>query len=200
MVTRREWLVYTGATGLAAATGALSLSDPRASVPASTPASADLASTPVAGGAAPCTPDRGLSPLAPPLATTPEAPPPWWAFAPFREGSALAAGWSLASLSPVREGRAVLVLEHEEGSRAEIHVRRHEPSYERPEGVGIAQSQRFDFILMNGSRGDRDTREILGRVIVALAIHVRRNELSAPEEAMASFTAHRDSSQGASLA
>lgn len=172
MATRREWLVYTGLTGLAAATGTLARS----------------AAAPIQGAA------EGAD--APPASASPEAPPPWWALAPLREGSALAAGWSLASLSPVREGRAVLELAHEDGARAEVHLRRRGSH----EAAGLAQSERFDFFLMNGSRGDDETREILGRLILGLALHVRRNELDAPEELMASFTAHRETGQRTSRA
>ncbi len=172
MATRREWLVYTGLTGLAAATGTLARS----------------AAAPIQGAI------EGAD--APPGHATPEAPPPWWALAPLREGSALAAGWSLASLSPVREGRAVLELAHEDGARAEVHMRRRGSR----EAAGLAQSERFDFFLMNGSRGDEETREVLGRLILGLALHVRRNELDAPEELMASFTAHRETGQRTSRA
>lgn len=185
MATRREWLVYTGLTGLAAATGTLARS-------AAAPIQGAIEGADAPPGHAAAEPDPDVSPGD----ATPEAPPPWWALSPLREGSALAAGWSLASLSPVREGRAVLELAHEDGARAEVHMRRRGSR----EAAGLAQSERFDFFLMNGSRGDEETREVLGRLILGLALHVRRNELDAPEELMASFTAHRETGQRTSRA
>ena len=90
----------------------------------------------------------------------------------------------------------MLELAHEDGARAEVHMRRRGSR----EAAGLAQSERFDFFLMNGSRGDEETREVLGRLILGLALHVRRNELDAPEELMASFTAHRETGQRTSRA
>lgn len=98
----------------------------------------------------------------------PPAAPPWALLAPLAEGSELG-GWSLGELMPVRDGATVLVL-HRGAEEARVHLcaRRGEPA-------GLAHTDRFDLLLMNGGSGSTRSREDLGRVVLTLAERVSAN-------------------------
>jgi 2Fe-2S type ferredoxin len=90
--------------------------------------------------------------------------PPWELLAPFAEGTSLALGWSLESLTPVRGGAATLTLRHEEHGRAGVALRRNGGA-----PLGVAHTRDLDFMLMNGGSGGTRTEESVGRVLCALA-------------------------------
>ncbi len=90
--------------------------------------------------------------------------PPWALLAPFGEGSRLAIGWSIESLSPIRGGAATLVLTHPERGRACVVIRRNGGA-----PLGVAHTDTLDFLLMNGGSGGTRTDESAGRVVAALA-------------------------------
>ena len=92
------------------------------------------------------------------------ADPPWALLAPFAEGTPLALGWSIESLSPVRGGAATLVLAHAELGRARIAIRRNGGA-----PLGVAHTADLDLMLMNGGSGDTRTEESVGRILRALA-------------------------------
>ncbi len=92
------------------------------------------------------------------------AEPPWALLAPFGEGTRLPLGWSIESLSPVRAGAATLVLAHAELGSARIAIRRNGGA-----PMGVAHTERLDFMLMNGGSGGTRTEESVGRVLIALA-------------------------------
>lgn len=97
---------------------------------------------------------------------------PWWLLAPLGPGSGLPRGWSIASLSEVRRGAAVLTLAHPSHGTIEVHLCAHEG-----QGRGVASTVLVDLILMDGGRGDKATDEALGQVVSALAQRIRANEL-----------------------
>ena len=107
--------------------------------------------------------------------------PPWWLLAPLAAGSSVGRGWSLDALSPVRDGAAVLSLSHRDGRLARLHICAHDG---RPRG--LAHTALFDLVLMDGGQGDRPTDESLGRVLLTLAHHLRRNELRSDDQQVAS--------------
>lgn len=98
---------------------------------------------------------------------------PWWLMAPLSAGSSIGAGWSLADLSPVQSGAAVLTLTHRDGRQARVHVcaRTDQPR-------GVAHTTLLDLIVMDGAQGDRPTEEGLGRALQSLSSRIRRNELA----------------------
>src|SRR5689334_3846517 len=71
--------------------------------------------------------------------------PPWELLTPFAEGLPIGLGWILDSLSPVRGGSASLALRHEEHGTAHVAIRRNSGA-----PLGIAHTDRLDFLLMNG--------------------------------------------------
>ncbi len=90
--------------------------------------------------------------------------PPWALLAPFGEGTRLPLGWSIESLSPIRDGAATLVLAHAELGVARIAIRRNGGA-----PMGVAHTAGLDFMLLNGGSGGTRTDESVGRVLVALA-------------------------------
>jgi len=95
--------------------------------------------------------------------------PPWELLAPFTEGTPIALGWVLDTLSPIRAGAASLALRHEEHGTARVAIRRNDGA-----PLGVAHTDRLDFMLMNGGSGHTYTEESLGRVLIALAGALRR--------------------------
>ncbi len=96
--------------------------------------------------------------------------PPWALLAPFGEGTRLALGWAIESLSPVRGGAATLVLAHAEHGPARIAIRRNGGA-----PLGVAHTDALDFMLMNGGSGGARTEESVGRVLIALALRSPRS-------------------------
>ena len=89
---------------------------------------------------------------------------PWPLLQPFAEGSPLALGWNLDTLSPVREGAAELTLRHDEHGLARVAIRRNSGA-----PLGVAHTDDLDFMLMNGGGGATQTDESIGRILIALA-------------------------------
>jgi len=120
---------------------------------------------------------------------TSDAAEPWWLFAPLSPGAPAGLGWSLAALSPVERGAAVLTLQHHDGRSARVHVCAHAGAPR-----GIAHSALFDLLLMDGRTGAEPTPESLGRVLVGLAARLRKNELSegAPVHSVARLLTHAE--------
>lgn len=99
---------------------------------------------------------------------------PWWMLHPLSEGSRLSGGWRIGELSTVRKGAAVLTLLNPAGEPVDVHLCAHEG---RPKG--LVYTALVDLIVMDGGRGDKQTDEQLGRILMDLAKRMRRNELKA---------------------
>ena len=97
---------------------------------------------------------------------------PWWLLAPLQVGSAVGAGWRIAGLSAVTRGAAILELHHRDERSARVHVCVHDG---KPRG--LAHTNLFDLVLMDGGQGDERTPEGLGRALLGLAKRMRKNEL-----------------------
>jgi hypothetical protein len=115
------------------------------------------------------------------------APPPWDLLAPLGPGDPLALGWRVETLSEIRSGAAVLVLAHDDGSRARILLCRNGGSPR-----GITHTHAVDLLVMNGARGNRPTDESLGRVVLGLADVIAANEEKAgiPDEVITHLMTH----------
>jgi len=107
--------------------------------------------------------------------------PPWWLIAPLTSGRSLGRGWRVDSLTKVHEGAAVLSLQHRDERTARVHICTHDG-----QPRGLAHSVLFDLVLMDGRQGKQSTEESLGRVLVQLARHIRRNELQSDDSHIAS--------------
>lgn len=103
--------------------------------------------------------------------------PPWWLLSGLKQGSRVGRGWRISSLTAVQEGASVLTLTHRDEREARVHICAH---HGQPRG--LAHTALFDLVLMDGGQGDRDTPEDLGRVLLQLAAHIRRAELSDASE------------------
>jgi hypothetical protein len=99
------------------------------------------------------------------------APDPWPMFEPLAPGQVIALGWSISGITPVIDGAAILHLANESGQKARVRVCRNDG---KPSGV--AHTKRYDFLIMNGGRGETPTAEDLGRVLVTVAGIVGKNE------------------------
>lgn len=100
-----------------------------------------------------------------------DASPPWAALAPYTKGAALPLGWRLASLTPVYAGSALLTLSHSSGRQAVVRLARRGSV-----PIGIAQTRDLDILLVNGAKGQTQTDELLGRVVLTLAAVIRSHE------------------------
>lgn len=110
------------------------------------------------------------------LATMESAPAPWEMLTPLSEGSELALGWSVKSLSGIQLGGAILTLQHKRGYEASIHLCKNDGTPR-----GITHTRHFDVFVMNGGDGDTASEEELGRVVVTLGEVIRQNESKKPE-------------------
>jgi hypothetical protein len=145
----------------------------------------------LAAGAAPA---RRAEPTRPPASgaqglPSPDGPPPLTLLHPLGPGTALGEGWSIASLGPVAAGAALLLLRHEDGREARVHLCAHDG---RP--LGLAHTPRLDLVLMNGGDGARTSDEVLGCVLLGLAEQMERNEEKAfaAEPSLAALLPHRE--------
>ena len=104
-------------------------------------------------------------------ASTPAATlePPWTLLAPLTAGSAIGQ-WTLQELSPVHDGASVVTLANDSGDLARIHICLNGGSPR-----GLAHTERFDLLLMNGGDGGTPSQEHLARVLSVLAGHVSSN-------------------------
>lgn len=105
------------------------------------------------------------------------APAPWWLVDPIRPGVSIGKGWTVRDLSAVQQGAAVLSLSHRDGRTAAVHI-----CALGARGRGVAQTQLFDLVVMDGRDGDAPTDEALGRAVVNLSRRIHRNELRVEEE------------------
>lgn len=120
--------------------------------------------------------DRAAGAAVEPLvAASSEAP--WGLLHPFTEGTHLALGWSLESLTPVRDGAASMVLRHDEHGTARVAIRRNSGA-----PLGVAHTDHLDFMLMNGGSGAAQTDESIGRILVALARALPEHQTDGPDE------------------
>jgi len=105
---------------------------------------------------------------------------PWWLFAPAQQGSALAGGWRIESLAPVERGAVVLTLRRGDES-VEVHIcaRDGDP-------IGVAHTDAFDFVVMDGRNADGPTDVDLARSLSDLARRAGTNA----EEALEGLQSH----------
>ncbi len=155
--------------GLAAGAGVI-LARPRLSLAASR-AVADPSSTGLPPAAGPTLLPTGqvLAPGIAPAAADADAP--LWLFAPVEVDGAVAAGWSLAAVSPVAYGGFYIDLVSDEGT-ARISVSR----LDEGAAMGIAHTARLDLLLANAGHGCAATQESVAQAIVALAALATANE------------------------
>jgi hypothetical protein len=102
----------------------------------------------------------------------PDGPEPWWLIFPLEQGSSLPRSWRVGTLSRVERGASILELVHASGERARVHI-----CFRKGEAMGLAHSEMFDLLLMDGGNGDRSTEEGLARVLQDIARRIRTNEL-----------------------
>lgn len=100
-----------------------------------------------------------------------EAAAPWWLLAPLQVGSDVGFGWSIVSLSSVRQGAAVLRVGHAGQGEIDVHLCAIEGA---PRGV--AHAAHVDLVAMDGGRGDKPTDEGLGLALREIAKAIGRNE------------------------
>ena len=143
----------------------------------------DDAGTPTEGAAGDG--DRGQAPGKDTVGLT--APPPWELVAPLAAGSALAYGWRLADMTPVRDGSTVVTLQNERGRVGRVHLCRNDGSPQ-----GLIYTRRVDFVVMNQGYGDLPTEEHLGQAVAALAHAVAANEGTAAEGVLAALLPHAE--------
>ena len=109
------------------------------------------------------------------IADTAQAAPkqgaPWGLIDPVKQGDHIALGWTVAGLDDVRNGAVVLTLDHPIHGDARVCLCK---KGKKP--AGLVQTDHLDIVLMDGGQGDLPTNESLGRVILALAAHIKRGE------------------------
>ena len=118
---------------------------------------------------------------------TPMLPPPWELLRPLGAGAALAHGWRLVDLSPLRHGSAVVMLENARGRTRRIHLCRNDGSPQ-----GIVYTRRVDLVVMNEGNGDLPTEEGLAQAVAALAHVIAANEGQVPGSLFAELVPHTE--------
>ena len=112
----------------------------------------------------------------PAQATAPAAPigdAPWWLVQPYRAGSTVA-GARLVGMTPMHDGVVTLDLVQAGQGRFQIHICSRDAGLR--DTPPPARSSRYDFLLANGGKGDKQTSQAQGEAVLALAQVVRRNE------------------------
>ena len=113
---------------------------------------------------------------------------PWPLLDPFTEGTPLALGWTLDTLTPVREGASQMVLRHDEHGIARVSIRRNGGA-----PLGVAHTDELDFMLMNGGGGATQTDESIGRILIALSRALVDYQKDGPDpEALAALQPHAE--------
>jgi len=79
----------------------------------------------------------------------------------------------------VEDGATILTLSQRDGRIARVHI-----CARQGEARGLASTERFDLILMDGGQGDCRTEEDLARVLRQLARHMRRSERDVGEDGL----------------
>lgn len=110
--------------------------------------------------------------------------PPWWLIAPLQRGASVGHGWELADLSAVRDGVAILTLHHASHGTTTVHI-----CARSGRAKGVGSSALFDLLVMDGRQGSAPTREDVGRVVLNLARHIRRNEMASNDAHIRSIAA-----------
>ena len=186
MLSRRE-LIGKAAVGAAAA---LALGTVRTAVAATRPLR-DPTDDPADDRDQPNVPadDRDGQPAPAPeaAAAVSASPPPWELLAPFGAGAAIAHGWRLADLTPVRDGSAVVTLQNARGRSHRVHLCRNDG---RPHGVVF--TRRVDLVVMNEGHGDLPTEESLGLAVAELAHAVAANEATLPDRFFGELLPHSE--------
>jgi hypothetical protein len=98
---------------------------------------------------------------------------PWWLISPLAVGSSLAFGWYVDGLSDVVRGASVLTLKHSTGKSVGLHLCGY-----RSSPRGVAYTGLIDIVMMDGSFGDAQTEERVGRIILGIAKMIANNELN----------------------
>lgn len=101
-----------------------------------------------------------------------DAAAPTWLLAPLALGDVVSAGWRLTAISPVAYGGFFVEMTSTTGAQARVTCCR----VGRRGAVGVAHSEKVDFLLANAGYGCAATDESLGAAMAALALHVRANE------------------------
>jgi hypothetical protein len=99
------------------------------------------------------------------------APPPWNLLRPLAAGSALAHGWRIVDLTPVRNGSTVATLQNARGRSHRVHLCRNDGSPQ-----GLVHTRRMDLVVMNEGHGELPTEERLAQAVAALAHAIAANE------------------------
>ena len=128
--------------------------------------------TDAATGTAP----RAAAAVAETAAPLAEAPAPWELLRPLSAGAALAHGWTVTEVSPVRAGASVVTLRHAQGATRRVHLCR-----KGAVPAGLVHTERYDLVVMNGGAGDLPTEEGLAQAVAALAHAVAANEATQAE-------------------
>ena len=117
----------------------------------------------------------------------PNDEPPWDLLAPFGEGAPIGLGWVLESLSPVRGGGATLALRHEQHGNAHVTIRRNGGA-----PLGIAHTDRLDFLLMNGGSGSTRTEDSIAGALMAMADTLRAHAPDMSDALVAGLLPHAE--------
>jgi hypothetical protein len=106
---------------------------------------------------------------------------------PLAAGSALAHGWRLAELGPVKDGSCVATLQNGRGRSRRVHLCRNAGTPQ-----GIVYTRRVDLVVMNEGAGDLPTEETLAQAVAELAHVVAANEGTAPDRLFTDLLPHAD--------
>jgi len=102
-----------------------------------------------------------------------QEPAPGRLIAPFENGSTIGV-CRIAAMTGVVHGVVNLSLERQDGERFDVYICRRDDSPTAP--APVARTDYYDFFLPNGGKGGKPTNEENGRVVLALALLVQRNE------------------------
>jgi len=121
-------------------------------------------------------PEGQLPNFASPAEEAVGTPPPWELLRPLGAGAAIAHGWRVVDLSPLRRGSSVVTLENAKGRTRRIHLCRNDGSPQ-----GIIYTRRLDLVVMNEGNGELPTEEGLAQAVAALAHVIAANEATMPD-------------------
>lgn len=120
-------------------------------------------------------------------AREPQAPAPWALVAPLQAGAEVAHGWTLADLTPVQDGSAVVTLQNGRGHTQRIHLCANDGTPQ-----GLVFTRRVDLVVMNQGYGELPTDEPLGQAVAAVAHAIAANEGRVADEVFATLLPHRE--------
>ncbi len=131
----------------------------------------------------------GDGPVSPPPADVAaiSSPPPWGLVSPLAAGAALAHGWRLADLGPVKDGSCVVTLQNASGRARRVHLCRNDGTPR-----GLVYTRRVDLVVMNEGYGDLPTEETLAQAVAALAHVVATNEGTTPGRLFTDLLPHAE--------